>query len=237
MRRSKSALTLAAVVCTATAVAGPAAAAPSRAAGSSAAAAAVWSVSDPVVTPVLADDPYTPVFIGGDPDEGDPGDCWFTGYEDHGVTGENGLDYATGCGGVRMQVTIGSDVEDADGTAYLTVTATSAYGCVHSRTGRTRTVLTATHELPGRTSIFEIPEVTAAPTTMHAVALLPLETVTCRGNERPSHLSTTVSDLQVDIEPFGAFDGAHEVHEVSGTWNVERPAAVEAHGRSAGPKR
>lgn len=193
----------------------------------------VWTVTDPVVTPVLADDPYTPVFIGGDPDEGDPGDCWITGFENRGATGENGLQYATGCGGVRMEVTIGSDEVDVDGVAWLSVTTTSTYGCVHHRTGRTRSVLTTTHRLPGRVSMFEIPVVHPSPATMHAFALLPLEAVDCRGRERPSHLSTTVSDLRVGIEPFSTY-GPEEVHRIPGTWSVVRPAAAGVRGRGHG---
>ena len=125
VRRSRSALALAVIVCTATIAAGPAAASSPTASAPSASASGVWSVSQPVVSPVLADDPYTPVFIGGDPDEGDPGDCWLTGFESRAATGEDGLQYATGCGGVRIQVTIGSDTAGVDGVAFMSVSATS----------------------------------------------------------------------------------------------------------------
>lgn len=193
-----------------------------------AAAEDLWEVSDPVVTPVLADDPYTPVLRGpdapGDPDSGDPSDCVISGFENRSATGENGVQYATGCGGVLMQVTIGSDVEGIDGVARMGVTATSTYGCVHTRSGRTRTVLTARHRLPGLVNTFEIPVVHPPPSRLFAFSLLPLETVDCRRKERPSHLSTTVSDLTVSIEPFSG--GTQEVHQVPGTWTVERPAAA-----------
>lgn len=201
-----------------------------------AAAEELWEVSEPVVTPVLADDPYTPVLQGpdapGDPGSGDPSDCVISGYENRGADGTNGVRYATGCGGVLMRVTIGSDVEGIDGVARMGITATSTYGCVHARSGRTRTVLTATHRLPGLVNTYEIPVVHPPPSQLSAFSLLPLETVHCRRMERPSHLATTVSNLAVSIEPFSG--GTAEVHQVPGTWTVQRPAAPRRGGHRQG---
>ena len=200
-----------------------------------AAAEEVWSVSSPVVTAVLADDPYTPVLEGPDAEDGDTHDCSITGFEHRRVTGANGPSLATGCGGVVVQVTIGSDVPDASGLAVVRATTTSTYGCVHHRTGRARTTLTRAAEVTGRWGTFEIPVVGATAAPLFQYHLLPLETVRCRGKERPSHLSLTVSDLSVSIEPFSQA-GPVETHELPGTWTVERPVVHKPGKRVAAPR-
>ncbi len=184
-------------------------------------------MTQPVVTPVLADDPYTPVLEGPDWEDGNTDDCSITGFEHRRVTGEHGPGLATGCGGVVMQVTTGSDLPDASGLAVMSATTTSTYGCVHPRTGRARTTLIRTADVTGRWGTFEIPQVGSTSGPLSAYHLLPLETLSCRGKERPSHLSLTVTDLSVSIEPLSQA-GPVETHDVPGTWTVQRPVAKQA---------
>ncbi len=135
---------------------------------------------------MLADDPYTPVLEGPDWEDGNTDDCSITGFEHRRVTGEHGPGLATGCGGVVMQVTTGSDLPDASGLAVMSATTTSTYGCVHPRTGRARTTLIRTADVTGRWGTFEIPQVGSTSGPLSAYHLLPLETLSCRGKERPS---------------------------------------------------
>jgi hypothetical protein len=130
-----------------------------------------------------------------------------------------------------MRVAVGSDVADLSGLAYMSATTTSTYGCVHRPGTDHAHPHRRDHGAAGAT--FGVPSVNSTPSMLAAYQLLPLQTVTCRGSERPSHLSLTVTDLSVSltvtdlsvsIEPFSQA-GPVEVHELPGTWTVQRSTA------------
>lgn len=188
-----------------------------------------WSVTDPLVTPVLADYPYDPVLEGPDWEGGDPTDCSITGYENR-ADASTALRNATGCGGVLMQVTIAGADESAQGLATMSATATTTYGCVHPKTGRSRVVSSRTSEVHGRWGTFEIPLVSGtAGGRLYAYHLFPLETVQCRGVEQPAQLSITVTDLVVSIEPFDQ-PGPTETQALPGSWDAQ--LALPEHPRN-----
>ena len=187
------------------------------------AAADGYAITDVDITPVLADAPYEPVLVGDAGEDGDPSDCSITGFEE-GLVGVAHLGAATGCGGIGFELLVTPPAGADAVVARPRATATATYGCVHPRTGRTRTTLVRTGEVTGYSGVFVIPVVDREPTELSAYALFTPEDVDCRGKERPAQLSITVEDLEVTLEPFTT-SGPTQVVEVPGRWTVEAAPA------------
>jgi len=183
-----------------------------------ASAADRYTVTDPEVTPVLADFPYDPVLDGSTEFDDDPGDCSVTGLEERRFEGD-GVYAATGCGGIKMRVVISGGENSPNALASLSATATATYGCVHPKNGHVKRSFTRTGRVQGRDSSHEVPYVYDYPTPIGAYHLFPLESLKCSGKWMPEQLSITVSDLVVTIE---SDDGSapDEAHAIPGTWRV-----------------
>jgi hypothetical protein len=186
--------------------------------GAPASAVDRYIITDPEVTPVLADYPYDPVLDGSSGFDDDPGDCSITGFEERLLEGD-GVYGATGCGGIKMRVVISGGESTPNAQAYLSARAAATYGCVHSKNGHIKPLVTRTARVQGRHSVYEIPYVYDFPTAIGAYHLFPLESLNCNGKWTPAQLSITVTDFVVTIV---SDDGSepNEVHAIPGTWSV-----------------
>lgn len=159
-------------------------------------AATTYDLSGVTVTPVLADDPYTPALDGTDQyGDGDPGDCTISGVEVY----EASATMAAGCGGADVAMTITENGDEPIDYVGGTVTLARTFACtsVKMHKERARFTATSTTGFGLSTGEYFLPDNATTSRLMYAIA--PLATPKCNKHEKPAMVALTLSNLTIQI--------------------------------------